>query len=178
MNEIRTWTGPELARRLVFLKTVADLVDKELRTLKSAAMEQFAKGMSIPARTDEDVKLGQVIRTDPKPVAAIVDEDALTDYILTQHADETEAVLSLGDPAEIVPILRDAGRDDLFAEERVIPDHVIQRMETLALSGNRVPGIEVRTPHGWMQVKVEHAAKDAARKLLADANLLELEARS
>lgn len=175
MSDIQTWTGSELARRLVFLKTIADLVDTELKTLKSEAMARFDKGMSIPARSDEDVKLGQVLRTDPKPVAVITDEEALEEYVLVNYPDEVESQLTLGDPAEVVPILMDAGRLDLFSEDRYVPDFLMRQMEAEALSGKKIPGIEVRTPGGWMQVKVEHAAKVAARELLSSVHLLEIE---
>lgn len=174
-NDIQEWTGSELARRLVFLKTIADLVDTELKTLKSAAMEKFDKGMSIPARAEDDVKLGQVLRTDPKPVPVIVDGEALDEYAFAHYPNEVGAHLTLGDPAEIVPILMEAGRADLFSQERFVPDYLIRQLEAEALSGKKIPGIEVRTPGGWMQVKVEHTAKAAVRELLSSMHLLELE---
>lgn len=159
----------DLARRIVFLKTVAEIVEGELTKAKRLAALQFSKGMSVAARSEDDVKLGKVAMTDPKPVAAIVDEEQLAKHIFQTRPDECVTSVTLGDPAQIVPILIDAGRTDLFDGIETIPDWLFQEMEAQALAGTAVPGIEVRVPAGYITVRVEQAAKDAARELLAAA---------
>lgn len=162
-------SNADLAQRIVFLKTIADLVDAELKATKMLAADQFQKGDSSTARSREDVKLGRVVKTDPKPVSRIVDEDALDAYLRAEYADVLIPSLTLGDPAEIVPILRDAGREDLFSVSESVPGWLVHQAEAEALAGKPIPGIEVHTPPGWIQVKVEQAAKDAAKHLLAGA---------
>lgn len=159
-------SNTQLAQRLVFLRTVADVVETELKAVKAQATLQWRKGDTSTVRSADDAKLGQVTRTDPKPVAAVVDEELLAKYIFQTRPDDCVTSVTFGDPAQIVPILIDAGRTDLFAGVETIPDWLFQEMETRALAGESVPGIEVRTPPGWIQVRTGSQIKDAVRALL------------
>ncbi|MFJ4653802.1 hypothetical protein ACIP5Y_21255 [Nocardia sp. NPDC088792] len=157
----------DLARRIVFLKTISDLVGEELNKAKRLAVIRFQKGSSEPARDANDVKLGNVSKSDPKPVAAVVDDERLAEHILQTRPDECITEVRLGDTAQIAAVLTDAGRTDLFTAVKTIPGWLYQEMEAKALAGTSVPGIEVRTPAGYITVRLEQAAKDAVRELLA-----------
>lgn len=170
-NEIQAWTDSDLAYRIVLLKTLADLVNQEFRDAKSLAAEQFAKGASIPARTDNDVKLGRVTKSDPKPVAEIVDRDELDAYIRDQHPDKLERSVVLGDVAEILPVLIDAGRADLFTEVEDIPDWLVGQMKAAAVTGRPIPGIALRRPEGVVSARTERAAEQTVRQLLSGARV-------
>ncbi|MFI7191426.1 hypothetical protein ACIBQ0_16965 [Nocardia nova] len=171
-NEIQAFTDSDLAYRIVLLKTLADLVNQEFRDAKALAAEQFAKGASIPARTDnDDVKLGRVTKSDPKPVAEIVDRDELDAYIRDQHPDKLERRVVLGDIAEVLPILIDAGRMDLFTEVEDIPDWLVGQMKAAALNGRPIPGIALRRPDGVVSARTERAAETAVRQLLSGARV-------
>jgi hypothetical protein len=177
---IEAYTDTDLAYRIVLLKTLADLVNAEFKSAKQIAHEQFPKGASIPARTDnDDIKLGKVTRTEPKPVADVVDRDALDDYIRAEYADRLESRVDLGDIAQIIPILLDAGRRDLFTEVEVIPDYLYGLAKAAAVKGKQVPGLAVRRPEGHVMATSERAADQEVRRLLSGARvplLRELEA--
>lgn len=180
MSEIiEAYTDADLAYRIVLLKTLQDLVIAEFKAAKQIADEQFPKGVGIPARTDGDVKLGKVSKSDPKPVADVVDRKALDEHIRAEYADKLESRVELGDIAQIIPVLLDAGRTDLFTEVEVIPDYLYGLAKAAAIKGKPVPGVEVRTPPGTVSARAEVAAQQEVRRLLSGARvplLRELEA--
>lgn len=180
MSEIiEAYTDSDLAYRIVLLKTLADLVLDEFKSAKQVAADQFPKGAAIPARTDDDLKLGKVSKSDPKPVAEVVDRAALDDYIRTVYADKLESRIELGDVAQILPVLLDAGRTDLFTEVEVIPDYLYGLAKAAAVKGKAVPGVEVKSPPGVVSARREIAAETEVRRLLSGARvplLRELEA--
>lgn len=165
--EIQAYTDSDLAYKIVLLKTLSDLVLDEFARAKSIADEQMLKGASIPARTADDVKLGRVTKTDPKPVPRIVDRDELDEWIRTQYPDKLEKRAELGDPGQIVALLRDAGREDLFTEVSDIPDYLYKQAEALAKNGRPVPGIELRYPKPVVSARSEIAAEYVVRQLLS-----------
>ncbi|MEU9515879.1 hypothetical protein [Micromonospora sp. NPDC048169] len=176
---IEAYTDADLAYRIVLLKTLCDLVIDEFKAAKQIAGDQFPKGAAIPARTGDDVKLGKVSKSDPKPVAEVVDRAAVEDYIRTEYADKLESRVELGDIAQIIPILLDADRADLFTEVEVIPDYLYGLARAAAVKGMAVPGVEVKSPPGVVSARSEVAAQQEVRRLLSGARvplLRELEA--
>lgn len=175
-NEIQAWTDSDLAVRIVMLKALTDLLNREFKAAKAIAAQQYPKGTAIPARSADDMKLGRVSKSDPKPDATVSDYDALDAYIRERHADKLTRRLELGPAEEIVPILIDAGRRDLFREVEIVPRWLIDQMEKEALS-KPIPGITVFRPDGVVSARTEPAAVEAVKQLLAAApvRLLELE---
>lgn len=173
MSEIEVWTDGDLSLRIVLLKALLDEVQVELTAVKTVAAGRWAKGSTLPARSPDDVKLGRVTKSDPKPVARITDRDAFERYVYAEHADEVDTVIVLGDVGEILPILIAAGREDLFTAVQKIPDSLVARLEKRALSVD-VPGITVRKPEGVVSAAPAGAAREMVRRLLAD-RLLALE---
>ena len=176
---IEAYTDSDLAYKIVLLKKLCDLVIDEFKAVKQIASDQFPKGAAIPARTGDDVKLGKVSKSDPKPVAEVVDRDELDDYIRAEYADKLESRIELGDIAQILPVLLDAGRTDLFTEVEVIPDYLYGLAKAAAIKGKSVPGVEVKSPPGVVSARAELAAEQEVRRLLSGARvplLRELEA--
>lgn len=167
--EIQAYTDADLAYKIVLLKTLADLVLEEFAHAKAIADEQLAKGAGIPARTADDVKLGRVTKSDPKPVPKIVDRDELDEWIRTQYPDKLVKRAELGDLGEILALLKDSGREDLFTVVSDIPDYLYKQAEALAKNGRPVPGIELRTPKPVVSARSEIAAEYVVRQLLAGA---------
>lgn len=181
MTEIQARTDGDLAIQIVLLKTLADVVLDEIKRAKEVAADQYPKGASVPARTDSidgDIKLGRVTKTDPKPVATVVDADALDAYIRTEHYEELHHGVELGDLGEILAILKDQGRSDLFAPTEEVPEWLRKQMLAAALAGKAIPGVEVRRPPGVVSATKERAAVELVRRLLAGApvQLLGIEA--
>lgn len=167
MTDIQAFTDGDLAYKIVLLKKLADMVLAELDHAKQIAALQYPKGTSIPARGDEDVKLGRVSKTDPKPVAKVVDQAALEEWIRTEFPDKLDTRVELADMGELLAFLKDSGRTDLYTEVQEVPAHLFKQAEALAVRGRPVPGIELRRPPGVMQVRTEIAAEYVVRQLLA-----------
>lgn len=165
--EIQAYTDADLAYKIVLLKTLADLVLEEFARIKEVAAEQLPKGASIPARTGDDVKLGRVTKSDPKPVAQIVDRDELDDWIRTQYPDKLDTRAELGDLGEVLAVLKDAGRNDLFSIVTEIPAHLYKQAEAMAANGRPIPGIAIRRPPGTVSARKEVAAEYVVRQLLS-----------
>lgn len=166
-TEIQAYTDADLAYKIVLLKTLVDLVMDEFTRTKAIAAEQLPKGASIPARTSDDVKLGKVSKTDPKPVAEIVDRDELDEWIRTQYPDKLDTRAELGDMGEILALLNDLGRKDLFTTVTEIPAHLYTQAKAMAANGRPIPGVALRRPPGVVSARKEIAAEYVVRQLLA-----------
>lgn len=171
MTEIQAFTNADLAYKIVMLKTLADLVLDEFKKAKAVMGEQIARGESIPARTPDDRKLGRVTKSDPKPVAEVTDQAALEEWLRTEYPDKVEHRVSLGRVDEILPILIDADRKDLFTETEVIPDYLVGQAKALAARGRPIPGITVRPGKPNVSATSELAAEYAVRDLLSGARV-------
>jgi hypothetical protein len=169
-DTIQAWTDTDLAVRAVLLKTLADLVNAEFRTVKALAAEQFPKGASIPARTAKDqgdVKLGKLSKSDPKPTAQVTNIAEFEGWLRHKFSDKLEPRVILGEPSEICAVLQDHGHDDLYSIEEVIPDWLRNEWVTKAAGGEKVPGVTVSTPDGVVQARAEAAAKALVVELLS-----------
>lgn len=166
-EEIQALTNSELAYKIVLLKTLADLVLEEFAAAKAVMGEQIARGDSVAARTSDDRKLGKVTKSDPKNVAVIEDVAALEEWIRTEYPDKLGSEVELGRADEIVPILIEAGRRDLFTDEEVIPDYLYGQAKHAALRGRPIPGIAVRPGKSTVSATKEIAAEYVVRSLLA-----------
>lgn len=166
-GDIQLLTDQDLAYKIVLLKALTDLVLAEFDQAKRIADEQFAKGTSIPARTTADEKLGRVTKSDPKPVADVVDADALDKWLRTEYTDQLISTSELADLGEVAAALVDAGRGDLIRTMTTVPAHLVGLAKTRALRGEAVPGVAVRTPRGTVSARTERAAVDTVRQLLA-----------
>lgn len=165
-------TDGDLAIQIVLLKTLADVVLDEIKSAKEIAADQYAKGASVPARTDSfdgDIKLGRVTKSDPKPVAEVTDPAALDAYIRAEHYEQLSHGVELGDLGEILAILKDQGRSDLFTSTEAIPPWLYKQMLAAALAGKPIPGVQVRRPSGVVSATKERAAVELVRRLLSGA---------
>lgn len=167
--EIQVHTDADLAYKIVLLKTLVDLVTREFREAKQQAAEQYPKGASIPARSDTDLKLGRVSKSDPKPTATVVDEVAFDAWIRAEYPDKLEPDVELGDMAQVLCVLVDAARRDLITEVHRVPDWLRTTALAAALTGTQVPGVVVARPDGVVSATRERAAENLVRQLLSGA---------
>lgn len=180
-EEIQAYTDGDLATKIVLLKTLADVVLDEIKRAKEIAADQYPKGASVPARTDSidgDIKLGRVTKSDPKPVAEITDPAALNAYIRAEHYEQLHHGVELGDLGEILAILKDHGRSDLFTPTEEVPHWLYTQALAAALAGKPIPGVTVSRPPGVVSATKERAAVELVRRLLSGApvQLLGIEA--
>ena len=170
-TEIQAYTDSDLAYRIVLLKTLNDLVTREFREAKALAAEQYPKGASIPARTDTDLKLGRVTKSDPKPSATVVDEDAFEAWIRAEHPEKLEHRVQLTDLGEVLALLIAQDRKDLIAESFEVPDWLRTNALAQAIKGTQVPGVVVARPDGVVSATREYAAVVLVQQLLAGARV-------
>ncbi len=166
-EEIQAYTDADLAYKIVLLKTLLDLVTREFRETKALAAEQYPKGASIPARTDTDLKLGRVTKSDPKPTATVVDDEALDAWIRAEYPDKLQHHVELGDLGEVLALLIEHGRRDLITESLVIPEWLRSNVLAAALNGRETPGVVVARADGVVSATREPAAEQLVRRLLA-----------
>ncbi|MBF6213719.1 hypothetical protein IU487_22135 [Nocardia puris] len=171
MTDIEAYTNADLAYKIVMLKTLADLVLEEFKRSKQVMGEQIARGDSVAARTADDRKLGRVTKSDPKPEATVTDPDALDDWLRTEYPDKIESRVELGRVDEILPILIDAGRSDLFTEVHVVPAYLVGQAKAAAARGRPIPGITVAPGKPVVSATKEITAEYAVRELLAGARV-------
>lgn len=167
-TDIEAWTTPDLAMRIVMLKALSDLVNVELSAAKTLAATQFSKGATEPARTVDDVKIGSVNKSDPGKVAKVTDMAALEEYIYSHHEQDLCEGVEFAAAGELMVALIEAGREDLFTRVTEIPDWLIGQLKKRALT-TPIPGITVHTPAGVVSVRVESAARENVKQLLAAA---------
>lgn len=174
-DEIQPWTDGDLTYRIVMLAALVDLALAELKRTKEIAASRHAKGTTIPAwmknPDGEDIKLGGVNKSNPKPKAEVRDGAALDAYIRAEFADKIEHDVILGDPGAVLPVLIEAGRKDLFEEIELVPDWLRKQVITSALNGNNIPGVEVVRPPGVVSVTKDRAAVEEVRRLLSGARV-------
>lgn len=166
-DEIEAFTDSDLAMKIVLLKTLLDLVTREFRETKALAAEQWPKGASIPARTDTDLKLGRVSKSDPKPTAAVVDDEAFDAWLRAEHPDKLQHHVELGDLGEVLAMLIEQGRRDLITESLVVPEWLRSNMIAAALTGREIPGVIVTHPAGGVSATNVPAAERVVRQLLS-----------
>ncbi|WP_280448409.1 hypothetical protein [Nocardia brasiliensis] len=171
MTEIQALTNADLAYKIVLLKTLADLVLEEFAQAKQVMDQQIARGDSVAARTTDDRKLGRVTKSDPKNVAVIEDVAALEEWLRAEYPDKLTSEVELGRADEIVPILIEAGRRDLFTDLKVIPDYLYGQAKAAAMRGRPIPGIVMRPGKPTVSATKEIAAEYLVRELLAGARV-------
>lgn len=166
-EEIQAYTDADLAYRIVILKTLLDLVTREFREARALAAEQFPKGASIPARTDTDVKLGRVSKSDPKPTTTVMDADAFDAWLRAEYPDKLQHSVEIPDLSEVLAILIQQDRRDLIKESFVVPDWLRANMRSAALAGREIPGVTVNGADGVVSATKEPAAERLVRQLLS-----------
>lgn len=166
-EEIQLFTDADLAYKIVLLKTLLDLVTREFRETKAVAAEQYPKGASIPARTDTDLKLGKVSKSDPKPSATVVDAEAFDTWLMAEYPDKLQHQVELADFGEVLAVLIERERRDLIVESYVIPEWLRTNTLAAALNGREIPGVIVTRPPGVVSATAVPAAEQLVRRLLS-----------
>lgn len=167
MTEIQPYTDGDLANRIVLLKTLLDLLTAEFRDAKELAAQRYLKGASIPARTDTDLKLGKVSKSDPKPTVTVVDEQVFDAWIRAEYPDKLHMDVEITDLAQVLAILVELDRHDLIKQSYVVPEWLRSNMLAAALTGREIPGLTVTRPAGVVSATSGPAAEQLVRRLLS-----------
>lgn len=169
----------DLALKVAALKVVSDYTKEaydESRKRIATAMERGDRKMARAG----GVKLGAVSMSDPKPVARITDEQALTSWVLDNYPDAMESGYEvIGSLREIVDVLFEHAPHLLRKVARVDQDWLkAVRLESAKLGavvgpGGEVdvPGLEVFTPDPVVSCKPSEEALPAVVELFRSRQL-------
>lgn len=164
----------------LFLKTAALKVISEYTTDRyNEARAEVAKTLNKGDRKTVrsplgDVKVGQVWVTDPKPVCAITDRAALTDWLAEHYPATTKTGYEvIGSEPEIVAVLFEHAPHLLREVRAIDPDQLRElRANSIALGAvvgpggeTDVPGISVSEPDGVVTCKPDTQGLQAVMDL-------------
>lgn len=142
----------DLALREAALKTLADTIGDELKTVKREMHVALASSGATQAAAllPDGTKVGTSSLSVPKPTARVVDEAGFTEWV-AEHA-----------PAETVTVVREAYRKALLAEWSAAGAAEVADPETGEITA--VPGVEVSRgePTHTVRLTTDGAARIAA----------------
>lgn len=98
----------DLALRLAALKVLKDYIEEQYAHARAEAHRTMKRGERLVARSpvDDSLKIAVVPMSDPKHVAEIVDEQAVTDWYREHYPDMvTSGYTVIGSQPEIVEVL-------------------------------------------------------------------------
>jgi hypothetical protein len=168
-----------LAQSALVSQLIKTLVDRK----KELAAESFIRmenGTKLTARQPGDSrrKLGTVSKSDPEPIATVVDREKFEEYIRSARPADLKVEWQLGPIEEVAAVLMEHAPHLVSAVEGVIPQWLLDVTKTEALSRD-IPGCEVTYPAGVVSVRPLADAKRYVDELLAASSvpLLAIEAR-
>ncbi|WP_372344644.1 hypothetical protein [Streptomyces sp. KL116D] len=164
----------QLALEEAALKTVADSINDRLKEVKKAMQEQLVdNGISkVTATLPDGTKVATISRSDAKPAAVVVDEDAFLEWVRTIARDEITT--------RLVTEVRPAYRTNILAQ--MTAAGVARIIDTDTGELHDVPGVEVKPTRSLTHsVRPSAGAKEAIAEAwrngqLAHLDLLQIEA--
>lgn len=139
------------------------------------AADYLSEGDRITIRHPETgAKLGTVSVSEPKPVAEVVDEAALTAYAAETLDGQPVGTIEGVDLARLDDVLDvlSTHAPDLITRTPVLATWARkQLLDGAAATGDPIPGVEVRTKAGHATVRHEPTALDAYRALMASGRV-------
>lgn len=164
----------QLALEEAALKALADTVNDRLKEVKNAMQEQLvANGISkVTASLPDGTKVATISRSDAKPAAVIIDEDAFLKWVRSIAPDEIST--------RLVTEVRPAYRTSVLAQMTAAGVARIVNTETGEL--HDVPGVEIKATRALTHsVRPSTGGKEAIAEAwrtgqLAHLNLLQIEA--
>lgn len=160
-------SNEELAVKVASLKVVSDFTKARYDEARGEASEVMQAGDRLMARSPIDgTKMGPVTKSDPKPVAKIVDEAALTEWMGEFYPDNLETGYEIAATEnEIVQVLFEFAGHLLKPRKRIKPEVLAQvKRESAAMGcpigpGGEVdlPGIAIDTPEPVVSCKPDPA---------------------
>ncbi len=170
-------TGPtpsSIAVDLVALKVLGTVVREGTIDRKIHADEVMAKGDNIAARATidgQDIKLGRVGKSDPKPVARIIDHAAFDRWLAEHVPDCVDQHPEFG-PAEEVAAVLNEHAPHLLSFPGSVADWArsaeLRNAEAAAKRGETpaADGVEVTIPDGVVSVRETPEARAAVLTLI------------
>lgn len=174
----------DLALRVAALKILKDYLEACYADARADAARALKPGERLVARSPiDDTKIATVPRSDPKPVAHVVDEQALTAWMLKHYP---ESVMSgykvIGSQTEVIRVLFEHAPHLLLRTQAIQLEALHEIKRASAKFGQPigpgaeldVPGIEIRTPPAVVSCQPVEDAFDIIRDL-HDQGVLELD---
>lgn len=171
--------------RLAYIAFISGAVAEADRETRSAARDLMRKGDSLTCWSPLDAtkKLLRTSMSNPKPVARVVDEAALDEWIRETYPDKVDTRETVvGTEAEVVKVLRKHA-PRLLAKQTVVPGWAVNELltrskgagEPVGFGGecgeDAPPGIEVTVPAGVLSVTVDKTTGPKAFRELWDAHM-------
>ena len=163
----------QLALEEAALKALSDTVNDRLKEVKNAMQEQLvANGISkVTASLPDGTKVATISRSDAKPAAVVIDDDAFLDFVRTIAPDEIST--------RLVTEVRPAYRTSILAQMTAAGVARVVDTETGEL--HDVPGVEIKATRSLTHsVRPTSGGKEAIAEAwrtgqLAHLNLLQIE---
>lgn len=164
----------QLALEEAALKALADTVNDRLKEVKNAMQEQLVNnGISkVTASLPDGTKVATISRSDAKPAAVVVDEDAFLKWVQSVARDEVST--------RLVTEVRPAYRASVLAQ--MTAAGVARIVDTTTGELHDVPGVEVKATRALTHsVRPSTGGKEAIAQAwrtgqLTHLNLLQIEA--
>lgn len=145
--------------------------------------QRYPDGHKETFRSPAGLKLGQVYRTDPDPVAVVKDREALVRHLMSIPGCSESVMEIVGSEEQVIEVLAEHA-PHLLAEVTRVPDYVVNNIVSAAKAkgaatgpdGNPLPGVVMDKPGGVLIVKTD---KDAGRAIegMVNAGLLTWDGR-
>lgn len=169
-------TAPEdLFLRTAALKVISEYTAARYNDARAKVAAELNKGDRKTVRSPlGDVKVGQVWVTDPKPVCAITDRTALTEWLTEHYPAMTKTGYEvIGSDPEIVAVLFEHAPHLLREVRAIDPDQLRElKANSVAIGAvvgpggeTDVPGIEVHEPDGVVTCKPDSQGLQAVMDL-------------
>lgn len=157
----------EVYEQLIALRVLKDLVaDADRKTRAKITLGKGSRETVWVIVEDEEVELGQVLRTKPKPEARVCDQVALDEWLTATQPNAVETTLEFTDVHQVAAVVAEAGRDDLIREQVRVPDWLREDAKRRALAGEPVPGVQVVVGEGTLTVRPSPVAPSAVEALI------------
>lgn len=178
-------TNDGLALRVAALKVLLDYLTDQYAHARSEAAAAMKRGERLVARSplDDDQKIAVIPKSDPKPIVTIVDETALTAWMLERYPASVDSGYQIvGSTKEVVTALF-THAPHLLKRSRVLNLQTVGELKATAAAVGQpigpggeldIPGIEVRTPEGVVSCRPSEGALAVIRDL-HDRGVLELD---
>lgn len=171
-NVIDAITNEDLASQLVFLQQASKMIADEISSRKRVAMDQFARGASVPANVmvdHEEVLLGKVGKSNPERQASVVDREQFVEYLLENYPDDVQSHWQIGAAEEVIPVLMEHAPDLLTLVENVIPAWLESNVLKLAVvpSAPKIPGVIIENKASTISITLRTDAKALVREFLS-----------
>lgn len=163
------------------LKVISEHTAERYKQVRADATESLGQGDRRIVRSPLDgTKLGAVYMTDPKPVASIGDEKALTDWMATTYPDRVESRYEIvGSEAEVIGalfehaprLLKRVTRLKSAARKELLSD-ATKLGQPVGPSGEAdVPGLVVQQTDGYVACKPTDDALLAVYELITSGRV-------